>query len=115
MLARVEAVLKRSKPELFSDAFAYDDIEVNLKTHKVFRKNIQINLSPKEYNLLLLFLASPKQVFTREHLLDRVWGIDTDIEIRTVDVHIRRLRKAINIESTRDIIRTVRSSGYSLD
>ncbi len=75
---------------------------------------IRLN-SVLEYELLLYFMTNPKLVFSREQLLDKVWGLESDIEIRTVDVHIRRLRKAINIENSREIIRTVRSTGYSLD
>ena len=115
LLARVEAVLKRSYPNLFFNKLSYDDIELHLKTHRVYRNGNQIKLSPKEYELLLYFMTNPKLVFSREQLLDKVWGLESDIEIRTVDVHIRRLRKAINIENSREIIRTVRSTGYSLD
>jgi len=115
LLARVEAVLKRSYPNLFFNKLSYDDIELHLKTHRVYRNSNQIKLSPKEYELLLYFMTKPKLVFSREQLLDKVWGLESDIEIRTVDVHIRRLRKAINIENSREIIRTVRSTGYSLD
>ncbi len=115
LLARVEAVLKRSNPELFSTNLNYEDIEINLNSHKVFRNNIEVKLSPREYKLLLHFMKHPKLVFSREQLLDSIWGLDLDVELRTVDVHIRRLRKAINIKNCRQIIRTVRSTGYSLD
>ena len=115
LLARVEAVLKRTYPDLYLDELCHEDIKVNLKTHKVYRNKILIKLSPKEYDLLISFMINPKLVFSREQLLDKVWGIESDIELRTVDVHIRRLRKAINIKSCRAVIRTVRSTGYSLD
>ena len=115
LLARVEAVLKRSYPNLFLDKLTYADIELNLKTHRVYRNRNLIKLSPKEYDILLYFMTNPKLVFSREQLLDKVWGVDADLELRTVDVHIRRLRKAINIEKCKEVIRTVRSAGYSLD
>ena len=115
LLARVEAVLKRTYPHLYSDSLNYEDIKIDIKSHKVYRKNNLIKLSPKEYDLLVNFITNPKLVFSREQLLDKFWSLESDIEIRTVDVHIRRLRKAINIENSKEIIRTVRSTGYSLD
>jgi len=115
LLARVEAVLKRTYPHLYSDSLDYEDIKIDIKSHKVYRKNNLIKLSPKEYDLLVNFITNPKLVFSREQLLDKFWSLESDIEIRTVDVHIRRLRKAINIENSKEIIRTVRSTGYSLD
>ena len=115
LMVRVEAVLKRSYPSLYFDKVTYDNIELSVKSHKVYRDGKLISLSPKEYDILVLFMTNPKLVFSREQLLDKVWGLESDIEIRTVDVHIRRLRKAINIGNCRQIIRTVRSTGYSLD
>jgi two-component system phosphate regulon response regulator PhoB len=115
LLARVEAVLKRTYPDLYLDELFHEDIKVNLKTHKVYRNKGLIKLSPKEYDLLINFILNPKLVFSREQLLDKVWGVESDIELRTVDVHIRRLRKAVNILGCREVIRTVRSTGYSLD
>jgi two-component system phosphate regulon response regulator PhoB len=115
LLARVEAVLKRTYPNLYSDNLSYEDIKIDIKSHKVYRKNNLIKLSPKEYDLLVNFVINPKLVFSREQLLDKFWGLESDIELRTVDVHIRRLRKAINIEHCKEIIRTVRSTGYALD
>lgn len=115
LMVRVEAVLKRSYPSLYFDKVTYDNIELRVKSHKVYRDGKLINLSPKEYDILVLFMTNPKLVFSREQLLDKVWGLESDIEIRTVDVHIRRLRKAINLGNCRQIIRTVRSTGYSLD
>jgi two-component system phosphate regulon response regulator PhoB len=115
LMVRVEAVLKRSYPNLYFDKVTYDNIELRVKSHKVYRDGKLISLSPKEYDILVLFMTNPKLVFSREQLLDKVWGLESDIEIRTVDVHIRRLRKAINIGNCRQIIRTVRSTGYSLD
>ena len=115
LLARVEAVLKRTYPDLYLDELFHDDIKMNLKTHKVYRNKVLIKLSPKEYDLLINFILNPKLVFSREQLLDKIWGVESDIELRTVDVHIRRLRKAVNILGCREVIRTVRSTGYSLD
>ena len=115
LLARVEAVLKRTYPNLYSDNLSYEDIKIDIKSHKVYRKNNFIKLSPKEYDLLVNFVINPKLVFSREQLLDKFWGLESDVELRTVDVHIRRLRKAINIEHCKEIIRTVRSTGYALD
>ena len=115
LLARVEAVLKRAYPDLYLDELFHEDIKVNLKTHKVYRNKVLIKLSPKEYDLLINFILYPKLVFSREQLLDKIWGVESDIELRTVDVHIRRLRKAVNIQGCREVIRTVRSTGYSLD
>ena len=115
LLARVEAVLKRTYPDLYLDELFHEDIKVNLKTHKVYRNKVLIKLSPKEYDLLINFILNPKLVFYREQLLDKIWGVESDIELRTVDVHIRRLRKAVNILGCREVIRTVRSTGYSLD
>ena len=115
LLARVEAVLKRTYPDLYLDELFHEDIKVNLKTHKVFRNKVLIKISPKEYDLLINFILNPKLVFSREQLLDKIWGVESDIELRTVDVHIRRLRKAVNIQGCREVIRTVRSTGYSLD
>ena len=115
LLARVEAVLKRTYPDLYLDELFHEDIKVNLKTHKVYRNKVLIKLSPKEYDLLINFILNPKLVFSREQLLDKIWGVESDIELRTVDVHIRRLRKAVNIQGCREVIRTVRSTGYSLD
>ena len=115
LLARVEAVLKRTYPDLYLDELFHEDIKMNLKTHKVYRNKVLIKLSPKEYDLLINFILNPKLVFSREQLLDKIWGVESDIELRTVDVHIRRLRKAVNILGCREVIRTVRSTGYSLD
>ena len=88
---------------------------MNLITLEVIRANNILKLSPKEFKLLLYFIEHPKQVYTREQLLDQIWGRDNFVEIRTVDVHIRRLRKIININGLEDRIKTIRSAGYSLD
>ncbi len=115
LLARVHAILRRVRPALTGENLAFADIEMDIVAHKVKRAGQSIALGPTEYKLLKHFLEYPSQVFSRERLLDTVWGYDSDIEIRTVDVHIRRLRKALNINGGADIIRTVRSAGYSLD
>lgn len=115
LVARVGAVLRRVRPALAGERLAYADIEMDTVSHKVRRAGSAVALGPTEFRLLKHFLEHPGRVFSRERLLDAVWGRDTDIELRTVDVHIRRLRKAINIGTCADIIRTVRSAGYALD
>jgi two-component system phosphate regulon response regulator PhoB len=115
LVARVGAVLRRVRPALAGDARIYADIEMDTVGHKVKRSGKMVPLGPTEFRLLKHFLEHPAHVFSRERLLDSVWGHDSDIEPRTVDVHIRRLRKAINDGGHADIIRTVRSAGYALD
>ena len=115
LVARVGAVLRRVRPALAGEAMVYADIEMDTVGHKVKRGGEMIPLGPTEFRLLKHFLEHPAHVFSRERLLDSVWGHDSDIELRTVDVHIRRLRKAINDGGKPDIIRTVRSAGYALD
>jgi len=115
LVARVGAVLRRVRPGLAGETLSFADIEMDTVGHKVKRSGQYVSLGPTEYRLLKHFLEHPGWVFSRERLLDSVWGRDTDIELRTVDVHIRRLRKAINTDGQRDIIRTVRSAGYALD
>ncbi|AYJ87358.1 phosphate regulon transcriptional regulatory protein PhoB [Sphingomonas paeninsulae] len=115
LVARVGAVLRRVRPGLAGEALIYADIEMDTVGHKVKRSGSMVPLGPTEFRLLKHFLEHPGWVFSRERLLDSVWGHDSDIEPRTVDVHIRRLRKAINDGGRPDIIRTVRSAGYALD
>ncbi|GGB36074.1 DNA-binding response regulator [Sphingomonas metalli] len=115
LVARVGAVLRRVRPALAGEALTYADIEMDTVGHKVKRGGETVALGPTEFRLLKHFLEHPGHVFSRERLLDSVWGHDSDIESRTVDVHIRRLRKAINVGGRSDIIRTVRSAGYALD
>lgn len=115
LVARVGAVLRRVRPALAGEQLAYADIEMDIVGHKVRRNGEMVPLGPTEFRLLRHFLEHPGWVFSRERLLDAVWGHDSDIETRTVDVHIRRLRKAINVGNRPDLIRTVRSAGYSLD
>ncbi|HET9511338.1 MAG TPA: phosphate regulon transcriptional regulator PhoB [Sphingomonas sp.] len=115
LIARVGAVLRRVRPALAGETLSYGDLEMDTVGHKVKRGGETIQLGPTEFRLLKHFLEHPGWVFSRERLLDAVWGHDSDIEARTVDVHIRRLRKAINVGDRPDIIRTVRSAGYALD
>ena len=115
LVARVLAVLRRVRPALAGERLVYGDVEMDVVSHRVKRDGEPVPLGPTEFRLLRHFLEHPARVFSRERLLDAVWGRDSDIELRTVDVHIRRLRKAINVNGRGDIIRTVRSAGYSLD
>ena len=115
LLARINALLRRSNPSNLDDELSYKKtIIMNLKTHRVKREGKEVKLNPKEFDLLKLFMENPVKVFSRDQLLDKIWG-NINVELRTVDVHIRRLRKNINVNNTKDLIRTVRSSGYSLD
>ena len=115
LLARVSAVLRRVRPALAGARLAYGDIEMDLVSHKVKRGGETVAMGPTEFRLLRHFLEQPGRVFSRERLLDAVWSHDSDIELRTVDVHIRRLRQALNAGGREDVIRTVRSAGYALD
>ena len=115
LVARVGAVLRRVRPALAGEQLTYADLEMDTVGHKVRRGGQLVPLGPTEFRLLKHFLEHPGWVFSRERLLDSVWGHDADIEPRTVDVHIRRLRQAINAGDKPDIIRTVRSAGYALD
>src|SRR4051812_14845236 len=115
LVARVGAVLRRIRPALAAEQLGYDDVEMDVAAHRVRRHGRPIALGPTEFRLLKHFLENPGRVFSRERLLDSVWSHDPDIDLRTVDVHVRRLRKALNDGNRPDIIRTVRSAGYSLD
>ncbi|MGB0747985.1 MAG: phosphate regulon transcriptional regulator PhoB [Magnetospiraceae bacterium] len=115
LLARVRAVLRRTSPTLIGEELSYEGISMNLTTHKVTRDGTAVKLGPTEFRLLKVFMERPGRVFSREQLLDRAWGHNIHVEPRTVDVHIRRLRQALNTNGGDDIIRTVRSAGYSLD
>lgn len=115
LIARVHAVLRRSRPALEADELKYRDIVMNLASHRVTRDGQAIELRPAEFRLLRFLIEHPGRVFSREQLLDLVWRDDAFIEPRTVDVHIRRLRKALNVHGGADVIRTVRSAGYALD
>jgi two-component system phosphate regulon response regulator PhoB len=115
LMARVGAVLRRVRPALAGEQLAYGDIEMDVEAHRVRRAGKPVQLGPTEFRLLRHFMEHPGRVFSRERLLDSVWQHDADIDARTVDVHIRRLRKALNDGGQADLIRTVRSAGYSLD
>jgi two-component system phosphate regulon response regulator PhoB len=103
------------RPALAGEKLAYADIEMDLVSHRLRRGGASVSIGPTEFRLLRHFLEHPGRVFSREQLLDSVWGRDSEIELRTVDVHIRRLRKAINVGGGAELIRTVRSAGYALD
>jgi len=115
LLARVSAVLRRVRPALAGEQLSYSDIEMDVIAHKVRRDGKPVQLGPTEFRLLRHLLEHPGRVFSRERLLDAVWPHDRDIDARTVDVHVRRLRVALNEGGLPDPIRTVRSAGYSLD
>jgi len=115
LLARVGAVLRRVRPALAGEELTYEDIEMDVHSHRVRRSGRAVPLGPTEFRLLRHLLENPKRVFSRERLLDAVWSHDLNIDARTVDVHVRRLRKALNQHGAPDMIRTVRSAGYALD
>ena len=115
LIARVRAVLRRARPALVEEKLAFGDIIMDLAAHRVIRGGRRVHLGPTEFRLLRYLLEHPGRVFSREQLLDAVWGSDVYVEPRTVDVHIRRLRRALNADTNSDPIRTVRSAGYALD
>jgi len=115
LVARLAAVLRRTRPSIGGQMLSFADLELDPQAHRVRRGGETVNLGPTEFRLLRYFMERPGRVLSREHLLNAVWGMDSDIELRTVDVHIRRLRKAINLPGTVDVVRTVRSAGYALD
>jgi len=115
LVARVRAVLRRVRPALAEERLRFGDILMDLAAHRVTRSGRAVHLGPTEFRLLRYLLEHPGRVFSREQLLDAVWGSDVYVEPRTVDVHIRRLRRALNASSGADPIRTVRSAGYALD
>ncbi len=115
LLARIRAVLRRIRPALAEEVLTYGGLVMDIATHKVTRNSREIHLGPTEFRLLRHFLEHPGRVLSRDQLLDAVWGRDIYVEQRTVDVHIRRLRKALNGDNEADIIRTVRSAGYALE
>jgi two-component system phosphate regulon response regulator PhoB len=115
LIARVNAVLRRSRSLRPNAELSYGDIRMDVVRHRVSRRERRIALGPTEYRLLKYLLENPERVFSREHLLDRLWPPGSDVEPRTVDVHVRRLRRALNEDGLADLIRTVRAEGYSLD
>ena len=115
LIARIRAVLRRIRPGLADDRINHGDIVIDRVAHRVRRSGQEIHLGPTEFRLLDHLMQHPGRVFSREQLLDAVWGSDVYVEARTVDVHVGRLRKALNVDGTVNPIRTVRSAGYSLD
>ena len=115
LIARIRAVLRRIRPGLADDRVGHGDIIIDRVAHRVRRDGKEVHLGPTEFRLLDHFMRHPGRVFSREQLLDAVWGSDVYVEARTVDVHVGRLRKALDIGESANPIRTVRSAGYSLD
>jgi two-component system phosphate regulon response regulator PhoB len=115
LMARIRAMLRRTQPVPAKGVLQFADIAMDLAAHRVTRADRAIHLGPTEFRLLQFFMQHPGNVFSREELLNAVWGPDIYVEPRTVDVHIRRLRKALNGDNEVDFIRTVRAAGYALD
>jgi two-component system phosphate regulon response regulator PhoB len=113
LVARANALLRRAQPSLVAETLSYAGVEMELASHRVRRDGNPVELGPTEYRLLRHFLSNPQRVFSRQQLLDAVWPHNEDIELRTVDVHMRRLRMALGAEPS--LFRTIRSEGYSLD
>ena len=114
LMARIKAVLRRSNPNTVSDNLEFEDLVLDRIEKRVYRDKKEIQLGPTEFRLLEFFLVNPKRVYSRDQILENVWPNNINVESRTIDVHIRRLRNSINIQNKKDLIRTVRSSGYSL-
>lgn len=116
LIARIRAVFRRFRPALSEKILSFAGIKMDVAGHKVTRNDSEVHLSPTEFSLLRYFLEHPARVFSREQLLDAVWGHDIYVELRTVDVHVRRLRKGLDYDGKQpDLIRTVRSAGYALE
>lgn len=115
VIARVKALLRRSKTETSEGHLTLADILMDTVSHKVSRSGQSIHLGPTEFKILRVLMEKPGRVFSRENLLDRAWGTEVYVEERTVDVHMRRLRKALNSDGGPDLIRTVRGAGYAID
>lgn len=115
LMARVKAMLRRVRPEVVSSQLKCGDIELDRDSHRVHRRSREVRLGPTEFRLLEFFMSAPGRVFSRSQLLDGVWGHDIYVDERTVDVHIGRLRKALNFSNMPDVIRTVRGAGYSME
>ncbi|MGL4443751.1 MAG: phosphate regulon transcriptional regulator PhoB [Alsobacter sp.] len=115
LLARVRALLRRASPERVASMLEAGDIALDRETRRVRRSGRELHLGPTEFRMLEFLMEKPGRVFSRAQLLDGVWGMDSDIDERTVDVHVGRLRKAINRPRDKDPIRTVRGAGYSFD
>ncbi len=115
LIARVNAILRRIRPALAGEVLTVGDLALDAVAHKVTRGGEVLSLGPTEFRLLRFFMEHPGRVFSRGQLLDAVWGTESEIELRTVDVHIRRLRKGIALPGAADPVRTVRSAGYALE
>jgi two-component system phosphate regulon response regulator PhoB len=115
LVARVRALLRRSRPEVLSSVLKVGDVALDREAHRVFRGRSEIRLGPTEFRLLEFMMQHPGRVFSRSQLLDNVWSETTYIDERTVDVHVGRLRKAVNVAGRPDLIRTVRGAGYSIE
>lgn len=115
LIARIRAVLRRVRPAFAEELLTFADLAMDLASHRVMRGEDEVHLSPTEFRLLRQLLERPGRVFSREQLLDLVWGHDQDVELRTVDATIRRLRKALNEGGRADLLRTVRAAGYAID
>ena len=114
LMARIKAVLRRSNPNIVSDSLEFEDLSLDRIEKRVFRDQQEIKLGPTEFRLLEFFLTNPKRVYSRDQILENVWPNNVNVESRTIDVHIRRLRQSVNLKNKKELIRTVRSSGYSL-
>ena len=114
LMARIKALLRRSDPKTVSDDLIFEDLKLDRTEKRVFRDNNEIHLGPTEFRLLEFFLLNPKRVFSRDQILESVWPNNINVESRTIDVHIRRLRQSINLSGRKELVRTVRSAGYSL-
>ena len=114
LMARIKALLRRSDPKTVSDDLIFEDLKLDRNEKRVFRDNNEIHLGPTEFRLLEFFLLNPKRVFSRDQILESVWPNNINVESRTIDVHIRRLRQSINLSGKKELVRTVRSAGYSL-
>lgn len=115
LVARIRALLRRTRPTAVKGILEFEDVKMDLATCRVTRGNRFVHLGPTEFRLLQFLMEKPRHVFPREVLLKEVWGADIHVELRTVDVHIRRLRKAMNDGGEKDLIRTIRAAGYSID
>lgn len=115
LIARIRARLRNTRPASVGKPLTFEDISIDTEQHRATRGDKPLKLGPTEYRLLIVFMERPKRVWSRDSLLDRVWGMDTDVDLRTVDVHVGRLRKVLNSNGAHDLIRTVRGAGYSLD
>ncbi len=115
LVARVRALLRRTRPASVGEVLTFGDLKLDSEQHKITRNGKTVKLGPTEFRLLATFMESPRRVWSRDRLLDRVWGMDSEVDYRTIDVHIGRLRKALKQPDTPDPIRTVRGTGYSLD